>query len=162
MILVTLGTQDKPFARLIEAIEKQIELGNIRQNVIVQSGCTKYNSNKMKIVDYIPVTEFKDLIKNADFVITHGGVGSILEGLKMHKKIIATPRRVEYGEHVNNHQEQIVENFEKNGYIVPVYDLEKINEALVQIEKFEPKEYKWNNENFVNQMINEIDRLISK
>ena len=30
MIFVTLGTQDKSFSRLLDAIEKQIENGNIK------------------------------------------------------------------------------------------------------------------------------------
>ena len=34
MILVTLGTQDKPFVRLLEAVEKQIENGTIQEKVI--------------------------------------------------------------------------------------------------------------------------------
>ena len=62
MILVTLGTQDKEFPRLIQAVEKQIELGNIKDEVIVQAGSTKYKSNKMKIVDYIPIKEFSSLL----------------------------------------------------------------------------------------------------
>ena len=40
MILVTLGTQDKKFTRLLEAIQKQIDKGNIKDKVIVQAGCT--------------------------------------------------------------------------------------------------------------------------
>ena len=70
MILVTLGTQDKPFKRLIEAVEKQVELGNIKDEVIVQSGCTKYKSDKMKIVNYIPMKEFSKLMKELKTLLT--------------------------------------------------------------------------------------------
>ena len=31
MILVTLGTQDKEFTRLLKAIDKEIEKGNIKE-----------------------------------------------------------------------------------------------------------------------------------
>ena len=41
MILVTLGTQDKSFSRLLEQIDKEIKKGNIKEKVIVQAGCTK-------------------------------------------------------------------------------------------------------------------------
>lgn len=111
MILVTLGTQDKPFERLIKAVEKQIELGNIKDEVIVQAGCTKYKSNKMKIVSYIPIKEFGQLLEKTEYIISHAGVASLVEGLKANKKVIAVARKSEFGEHVNNHQEQIVENF---------------------------------------------------
>ena len=140
MILVTLGTQDKPFERLIKAVEEQIELKNIKDEVIVQAGCTKYETDKMKIIDYMPIKEFSSLLEKADFIITHAGVGSIIEGLKQGKKMIVVARKKEYGEHVNNHQEQILENFGSNGYIIPVYDTKKIEEALKKVEKFTPKE----------------------
>lgn len=149
MILVTLGTQDKPFRRLIEAVEKQIELGNIKDEVIVQAGCTEYETNKMKIVDYMPIAEFSELLKKSDFIITHAGVGSIIEGLKNNKKMIVAARKKEYGEHVNNHQEQILENFGEQGYIIQLQDLEKLDEALEKIKTFKPKEFTGNNELFI-------------
>ena len=157
MILVTLGTQDKPFERLIKAVEEQIELKNIKDEVIVQAGCTKYETDKMKIIDYMPIKEFSSLLEKADFIITHAGVGSIIEGLKQGKKMIVVARKKEYGEHVNNHQEQILENFGSNGYIIPVYDTKKIEEALKKVEKFTPKEIKLNNNKFINMLENKIN-----
>ena len=50
MIFVTLGTQDKGFPRLLEAIDREIELGNIKDKVIVQAGLTDYNSKNMEIL----------------------------------------------------------------------------------------------------------------
>ena len=47
MILVTLGTQDKQFVRLLDIVQEQIDLGNIKDKVIVQAGCTKYESKDM-------------------------------------------------------------------------------------------------------------------
>ena len=43
MIFVTLGTQDKGFPRLLEAIDKEIEKGNIKEKVVVQAGLTSMN-----------------------------------------------------------------------------------------------------------------------
>ena len=51
MILVTLGTQDKSFVRLLKAIDREIKKGNIKEKVIVQAGYTKYNSKNMEIFD---------------------------------------------------------------------------------------------------------------
>ena len=161
MILVTLGTQDKPFKRLIETVEKQVELGNIKDEVIVQSGCTKYKSDKMKVVNYIPMKDFSKLMKEADFLITHAGVASIIEGLKAGKKIIAVARKSEYGEHVNNHQEQILENFGEKGFIIPLYEMDKMDEALKKVKDFQVKEFKGNNEKFLNELQNEIINLLN-
>ena len=57
MILVTLGTQDKSFKRLLEAIDKQINAGKIKDKVVVQAGLTKYSSDNMEIFDFIPVSK---------------------------------------------------------------------------------------------------------
>ena len=45
MVFVILGTQDKEFPRLLEAVDREIENGNIKGKVIVQAGCTKYESS---------------------------------------------------------------------------------------------------------------------
>ena len=81
LILVTLGTNDKSFVRLIKKIEDLIIKGKIDQEVIIQSGYTKYQSEYMKIFDLIPIDKFNELIKSCDLLITHGGVGSIISGL---------------------------------------------------------------------------------
>lgn len=160
MILVTLGTQDKPFERLIKAVEKQIEEGNIRDEVIVQAGSTIYKSEKMKIVDYIQIDEFDDMIKKADLVITHAGVGSILTALRYNKKVIATARLKMYGEHVNDHQIQILENFSENGYILKLDDVDKLGEMINNSKGFQPKKYMSNTDNFVKNVKNEIQVLL--
>ena len=89
MIFVTLGTQDKEFTRLLEAIDREIEKGNIKERVVVQAGYTKYESKNMEIFDLIPTDEFNKYIKSADLIITHGGAGSILTAIKNNKKVIA-------------------------------------------------------------------------
>jgi UDP-N-acetylglucosamine transferase subunit ALG13 len=53
MILVTLGTQDKDFSRLLKAIDKLIEKKVIKEKVIVQAGYTKYKSKNMQIFDFV-------------------------------------------------------------------------------------------------------------
>lgn len=161
MIFVILGSQDKSFIRLLEEIERQIELGVITEKVIVQAGVTKYSSKNMEILDFIPMNKFKELIKQADIIITHGGVGSILDGLKENKKIIVAPRLKEYKEHVNNHQIQIVEEFEKEGYIIKT-NITDLNEALIKVKKFTPKEYKSNNYKFTNMIYKGIEELTKK
>lgn len=161
MIFVTLGTQDKPFARLIKAVEKQVELGNITDEVIVQSGCTDYKSDKLKIINYMKIDEFNSYLKQADVIITHAGVGTIIQALENNKKIIAAARKEEFGEHVSNHQQQLLESFSNAGYILPLDDFDKLNEVLEKVKNFEPKKFVGNNENFIFKLINEINELLN-
>ena len=62
--------------------------------------------------------EDEKFVKDCDILITHGGVGSIFDGLINNKKIIAFPRMSEYREAVNDHQKQIVDKFYNEGYIL--------------------------------------------
>ena len=86
MIFVMLGTQNNSFHRLLEKIDELIKKGKIKDEVIVQAGYTKYQSENMKIFDLIPRDKIEEYQKKADFIITHGGVGSIISSLKLGKK----------------------------------------------------------------------------
>ncbi len=158
MIFVTLGTQDKSFTRLLDLVQKQIDKGNIKGKVIVQTGYTKFKSNDMEIFDYIDNEKFNKLINECDLLITHGGVGSILSGLRARKKVIAVPRLAKYKEHTNDHQLQIVENFSQNGYILKLDDGDSLEDALKQSKNFKPKKWKFNNANFLTKLKDYIDK----
>ncbi len=158
MILVTLGTQDKPFTRLLDAIQKEIKNGNIKDKVVVQAGCTKYETDDMEMFDLIPIEDFDKLMSECDLLITHGGVGSIITGLKYNKKVIAVPRLAKYGEHINDHQKQIIDKFNDAGNIIGVEDLNELDQALKKVKKFKPKKYKSNTTN----MIKLVERLIEE
>ena len=159
MILVTLGTQDKPFVRLLKDIDMQIVNGNIKEKVVVQAGysANKYQTNNMEIFDLIDREEFTKLVNESSLLITHGGVGSILTGLKANKKIIACPRLSKYGEHINNHQVQIINEFAKAGYILAYYDNDDLSEVLKKAKDFSPKKYVSNSNNLVKMIKYFID-----
>lgn len=142
MVLVLLGTQNNSFHRLLEEVEKNIENGNIDEEVIVQAGYTKYESENMKIFDLVSQKELNELIQNAKFIIAHGGVGTIITALKKNKKVIAVARRKEYHEHVNNHQMEIINTFSEKGYIIGIDDANKLEDAIKKIEAFKPEKYK--------------------
>lgn len=158
MILVILGTQDKTFERLLTAVDREIQKGTIKDKVIVQAGSTKYESKDMEIFDYISIDKFDKLLKEADLIITHGGVGSIIGSLKQDKKVIAVPRLSKFKEHVNDHQVEIVEEFSKNGYILTCNDLDCLGTVLEKVKDFVPKQYQSNN----NKMINIIENFIGE
>lgn len=145
MILVTLGTQDKSFERLLKQIDKEIKKKIITEKVIVQAGYTKYNSKNMEIFDYKSKEDLENLVKKCNFMITHAGVGSILNGISNDKKVIAVPRLAEYQEHNNNHQIEIAREFSKEGYILYCEDLSKLSEYIKNIKDFKPKKLKHNN-----------------
>ncbi|OCN05577.1 hypothetical protein A4S06_08405 [Erysipelotrichaceae bacterium MTC7] len=157
MIFVTLGTQDKSFSRLLEMIDQLVEQGLIQEKVVVQSGCTKYASKNMDILGFIPMDEFNSYIENCTYMITHGGVGTIMNGINHDKKVIAVARRVEYGEHENNHQVEIVKEFSEQAYILGCQQVDELKQAILQLPNFKVKPYISNNENFCNMLEKLID-----
>lgn len=157
MIFVTVGTQDVPFDRLIKAVDKLVKNGVIKDEVVIQSGCSKFSSKRVKVVNYMEPDEFKNFMKRASVVITHGGVGTILDGLKNNKTVIAVPRLARYKEHTNDHQLQIINKFSNMGYIIPCKDISKLETCLSDARIFRPKKYKSNTENFVKLIEDYID-----
>lgn len=149
MIFVTLGTQDKAFTRLLKDIDNEIEKGTIKEKVIVQAGFTKYESKHMDIFDLLDKDDFDNYIKKCDLLITHGGVGSILTGLKNNKKVIASPRLAKYNEHMNDHQTQIIDKFSTAGYIMAYNEGDDLGKIIEASKHFKPKKYISNTDNMI-------------
>ena len=157
MVLVMLGTQNNSFHRLLEEIEKCIDNGIINEEVIVQAGGTKYNSDKMLVLNLITNEELTKYIDRASYVICHGGVGSIVSSIKAGKKVIAVPRYEKYGEHVNDHQVQIVETFTEQGFIKGIKEVSELSQAIANINDFQPQKFVSNTENFISMIADFID-----
>lgn len=157
MILVLLGTQNNSFHRLLEEIQKNIDDGNIKEKVVVQAGYTKFESKDMTIYNQLPKEQLQELIKEADLIITHGGVGSIISSVTNGKKVIAVPRLQKYKEHVNDHQLDIINSFNESGYIIGIHGVEELKEALKKVPDFEPKEYVQNTGNIIKIIKDFID-----
>lgn len=156
MIFVSLGTQDKFFTRLVEKIEELKKSGKIKEEVVVQLGNTKYKSEFIKCIDFMSMEDFDKYLKNSRYLITHGGVGTILTALKYNKKVIAVPRLSKYNEHVNDHQLELIEALSLDNYILGCKTLDDLEENINKISKFIPKKYKSNQDNFIKL----IKRLI--
>ena len=149
MVFVTLGTQDKAFKRLLEMVDKAIDDKLITDEVIAQIGITKYESKNIKTFSFTSKEEMQKYIEKADYIITHGGVGTIFDSIKHDKKIIAVARLSKYKEHHNDHQLQVIKDFSNKGYILDGNNLE---EAIKKIPSFKPKKYESNNLNFINKL----------
>ena len=157
MILVLLGTQDKPFNRLLDKIESEILKGNIKQKVIAQIGSTKYHGKEIETFDFCSKKRIDDLIKKSDIIICHAGVGTIIECINNGKKLVVVPRQKKFNEHVNDHQIQITKEFAKKGYIIPVYDIEKLLKAIKKASGLNVRKYESNSEHFKNKLVKYID-----
>lgn len=128
MIFITLGSQKFQFNRLLIEIDELIDRGCIKEEVFAQIGYSDYYPKRFKFKKFLDRSEFSHLIESSDILITHGGTGAIINGVKKNKKVIAAPRLKQFGEHVDDHQIEIVKQFtELNliSYVESMKDLEK-------------------------------------
>ena len=140
MVLVTLGTQNKPFSRLLEMVEQQIALGALTGRVVAQTGHTPWASQHMEVVPFVSATEMSRLLADARLVISHGGAGTLIAAVAAGKIVIAVPRLAAHGEHVNDHQRELVAHFAAAGYLIDGSDGD-LASSLVRATTFEPARY---------------------
>lgn len=108
-IFVALGTQRFPFNRLIEAINSMIDNDAYApEEILVQSSIYDIKP-KCASVGMISVDEFDRYMREAEVIITHSGVNSIISCMRLHKPFIIAPRLKKYSEHIDNHQIEIAQ-----------------------------------------------------
>lgn len=108
MIFCTVGTQF-PFDRLIDYLVRW------REEKGYQDICFQVGSSEK----YLPVNgyhvsvkepHFSDYFDQAEFIVSHAGMGNIIRALEGNKAIVVVPRDSSLGEHVNNHQIDTVDS----------------------------------------------------
>lgn len=104
-IFVTLGTI-KPY-RFDSLIDAVLGTGLAGPKTVWQVGETNRVELPGTVVDQTSAEEFRRYATESDIVITHAGVGTILNLLDWGVFPVVVPRRRERGEHVDNHQLQI-------------------------------------------------------
>lgn len=163
MIFVTVGTHEQPFDRLLKYIDKMVEEGKIKEEVIVQKGYTDYEPEHCTSSKLIPYEEMQKNIANARIVVTHGGPASFIAPLSIGKIPVVVPRQKDYNEHVNNHQLEFsreVASRMKN--IIVAETEEEIIDSIVNYDKIckkMSKDMPNNNSHFnkeLSKMVNEL------
>ncbi len=159
MIFITLGSQKFQFNRLLKAVDELVENGVIDEEIFAQTGYSDYEPKNYKFKQFLDRDEFAEITEKSDIVITHGGTGAIIGAVKKEKKVIAVPRLKIYGEHVDNHQLQIVEQFDKLGLILKCDDCAKMGDLLKTIKETQFKKYTSNTQRIINSIEDFISQI---
>lgn len=162
MIFIILGSQKFQFNRLLEAIDDLKKKGKIKEDIIAQVGYSDYIPNTFQIIDFIEKENFESYIEKADIVICHGGTGAIITALKKNKKVIAIPRDSKYGEHVDDHQKQIVSMFSELNLIEACFDVADLEDIIKIIHHKNYESFKSNNYVFVSELRKDIEKIAKK
>ena len=152
MIFVTLGSQKFQFNRLLEKIDVLVEEKVITDEVFAQIGYSDYHPQNYQYKDFLNRDEFALMEAKADKVITHGGTGAIIGAVKKGKKVIAVPRLSKYGEHVDDHQIQLIEQFHDMELIYSCSDVQELKTAIEEIQTKKYNEYHSNTAAIINSI----------
>ena len=156
MIFITLGSQKFQFNRLLKKIDELVENKKIEKEIFAQIGYSDYKPKNFKYKEFIDRDEFKEFMEKSEIVIAHGGTGAIITAVKQGKKVIAIPRLAKYEEHVDDHQMQIVTEFEASGIIKAVYDMDNLEKSLKEIKTMQFEQYVSNTQNIIDDIENFI------
>ena len=127
MIFVTIGMHTAGFERLIKKMDEVA--GTINEEVVMQIGHTKYTPRNAKYFQFTTAEELKALFQEARVVVTHGAM-TIIDALEQGTPVVAVPRLEKYREHINDHQLYFVQELERDGKVIAVYNVDKLEEAL--------------------------------
>jgi len=118
MILVTIGTNEQPFDRLIRAVE-QLE---VHEQMVVQHGSCQIAEPRRDWFDFLSFEELTELMREARVVVAHAGIGSIMVARRCGKRPIVVPRRLQHAEAVDDHQLPMARRLHENGLVDLVED----------------------------------------
>ena len=136
MIFVTVGTHEQQFNRLLKEMDRLVRNKIINEEVFIQTGYSDYKPKYCKSSKFLSYKEMDTKVKEARIVITHGGPASFIAPLQIGKTPIVVPRQLEFGEHVNNHQLEFVNQVsERMGTIIVISDVSKLEETINEYDK---------------------------
>jgi beta-1,4-N-acetylglucosaminyltransferase len=131
MIFVTIGMSNYGFDRLLREVDKITPL--LDEEVIIQIGHSKYKPINCSFFTFVSSEQMKKYYENSKIIISHGGIGSILNALYNQKILIVVPRLQKFGEIIDDNQLEISNYLERKNKIIAVYDIKNLYATIKKI-----------------------------
>lgn len=128
MIFVTVGLHNQGFDRLIRKMDEIS--GKKEHKIVMQIGSTQYRPVNSEFFLYASYDEILHYFSEADLIISHAGVGTILDALSLNKPLILAPRLKKYNEAYDDHQIEICSALNKKYGIDVVLNVDDIYETI--------------------------------
>jgi UDP-N-acetylglucosamine transferase subunit ALG13 len=126
------GTQ-LPFDRLVRVVDEWAGRTG-RTDVVAQVGPGKFVPQYIQAQPYISPPQFARNVDEAELIISHAGMGTILNALGVGKPILVLPRLAKLGEHRNDHQLATARRFKELGRIMVAMDEADMSAQLDALE----------------------------
>ena len=159
MIFVCTGTQVYQFNRLLMELDRLVAEKRLNEEIFAQIGASDYKPQHYAYKEFLSADEFATYQDHASLIISHGGTGALIGASKKGKNIIAVPRLGKFGEHTDDHQLQVVEVLEKEGYVRAVYDMVELEDTITKAMEH-PIQKVYNRESYVMDIIRDFINII--
>lgn len=131
LIFVSAGTQEKPFNRLIEGVDKIADL--IGERVLAQIGYATYLPKRCEFFRFCSREEMLSHINAASMVIAQSGFGIIGDSIKLMKPLILVPRELRFGEAIDKQYELAEYLASRHESIICIRNIELMADAVRKI-----------------------------
>ncbi len=158
MIFLTVGTQF-PFDRLVRTIDDLVGEGVVFDTVFAQIGNSAYAPRNFEAVASLDKQTFDEQFAKASAIISHAGMGTVAMAMDLGKPLLAMPRRPEFGEVVNDHQEALAVKFALSGYILLALNEKELPEKVRQLKSFVPTRRESNPDSVAQRISRFLDSL---
>ena len=138
MIFVTVGT-DLPFDRMVRVVDEWAQATH-RDDVFAQIGETDWQPAHIAWSKFLQPPEFARRFAEAEVVVAHAGMGTILSALQWEKPILVMPRRASLGEQRNEHQLATARHLSQLGKINVAMDEAELRVMLDGLNQLRPRE----------------------
>jgi UDP-N-acetylglucosamine transferase subunit ALG13 len=137
LILVSLGTHEQPFARMLDLVEPLA----VENKLVVQHGHTPARADAPGIrwLPFASYDEMNELMREADAVICHAGVGTIVTALSLGVTPVVVPRLRRFNEHIDDHQLQITGAFAASNLAVGYEQGTDLRAAIERARRMPPR-----------------------
>jgi len=135
VIFVTVGAQ-MPFDRLTSCVDRWAASRGTN-DVFAQIGITDWRPAHMDWATMLDPPEYRQRIFEADAVITHAGMGTILTALEFGKPMVVMPRRGTLRETRNDHQVGTARALAADGRVTVAWDEHELAAWLERLDQVE-------------------------
>lgn len=111
-----------------------------RDDVRAQIGPSGYVPRRIEVLPFMDPQEFRRRMSEAQAVVAHAGMGTIITALELGKPILVVPRQGALAETRNDHQVATAKRLEQDGLVLAAYDPEQFAARMVDLERASARE----------------------
>lgn len=133
MILVTVGTADWPFIRMLRAMDNVA--GQIDERVLMQAGHTHLVPKHAESFNFVPYEKMQQYLREASVIICHASTGPLSNARRFNKPVVVVPRDPNLGEAPDAHQLETASRIKGSSRMIEIVNeteqlLESVRRAI--------------------------------